>query len=104
MADTSAVYPSLKGKRVLVTGGGSGIGAAIVEAFVRQGAQVAFLDILQEESEALAARLGKGARFYACDLTDLQALMATLGRVEADLGPVQVLVNNAANDDRHEVE
>ena len=104
MADMSAVYPSLKGKRVLVTGGGSGIGAALVEAFVRQGAEVAFLDILQEESRALAARLGKGARFYPCDLTDVQALKATLARVEAELGPVQVLVNNAANDDRHRLE
>jgi NAD(P)-dependent dehydrogenase (short-subunit alcohol dehydrogenase family) len=104
MADASAIYPSLKGKRVLVTGGGSGIGAGLVEAFVRQGAEVAFLDILQEESQALAARLGKGARFYACDLTDLGALKATLARVEADLGPVQVLVNNAANDDRHRLE
>ena len=104
MPDASAIYPSLKGKRVVVTGGGSGIGAAVVEAFMRQGAQVAFLDVLEAESEALAARLGNGARFYACDLTDLAALRQTLDRIELDLGPAQVLVNNAANDDRHRLE
>jgi NAD(P)-dependent dehydrogenase (short-subunit alcohol dehydrogenase family) len=104
MPDASAIYPSLKGKRVVVTGGGSGIGAAVVEAFVRQGAQVAFLDILEAESEALAAQLGAGTRFYPCDLTDLGALRQTLARMELDLGPAQVLVNNAANDDRHRLE
>jgi len=102
MADASAIYPSLRGKRVVVTGGGSGIGAAVVEAFVRQGAEAAFLDVLEGESEALVQRLPDNPpRFYACDLTDLDALRTTFARIEADLGPVQVLVNNAANDDRH---
>jgi NAD(P)-dependent dehydrogenase (short-subunit alcohol dehydrogenase family) len=100
----SAIYPSLRGKRVVVTGGGSGIGAGLVEAFVRQGAQVAFIDILQAESEALVERLsgvGDAPRFFACDLTDLAAVETTFAGIAAELGPVQVLVNNAANDDRH---
>jgi len=105
MADASAIYPSLRGKRVVVTGGGSGIGAAVVEAFVRQGAEAAFLDVLEGESEALVQRLPDNPpRFYACDLTDLDALRTTFARIEADLGPVQVLVNNAANDDRHRLD
>jgi D-xylose 1-dehydrogenase len=104
-ADQLAIYPSLKGKRVVVTGGGSGIGAGLVEGLVRQGAQVVFLDVAQADSEALVARLSPDAeiapRFIPCDLTDLQALKATFARIEAEVGPVQVLVNNAGNDDRH---
>ena len=83
MADNGAIYPSLKGRRVLVTGGGSGIGEIIVEGFVRQGAKVFFLRCLRRESRALVTRLADGARFYPCDLTDLKALQATLARVEA---------------------
>lgn len=97
---TSAIYPSLKGKRVLITGGGSGIGAGIVEAFVRQGADVTFLDIAAADSQALLASLPTDANkptFKSCDLTDISALQATL----ASLGQFDVLVNNAANDDRH---
>jgi len=104
MANQSAVYPSLKGTRVVVTGGGSGIGAGVVEAFVRQGAEVAFLDILKAESHALAQRLsafGPAPCFYACDLTNLGALRQTLARIDLDRGATQVLVNNAACDDRH---
>jgi NAD(P)-dependent dehydrogenase (short-subunit alcohol dehydrogenase family) len=95
-----AIYPSLRGKRVVVTGGGSGIGAALVEAFVRQGAEVTFLDIAEAESNALAGRLGRADPppvFRLCDLTDLDAVE----RAFEAIGPVDVLVNNAANDDRH---
>jgi NAD(P)-dependent dehydrogenase (short-subunit alcohol dehydrogenase family) len=103
----SAIYPSLRGQRVVVTGGGSGIGAAVVEGFAGQGAHVAVLDILVEEAERLCDRLVQGGavvRFYACDLTDLAAVKATLERVAAELGPVEILINNAANDDRHRLE
>jgi NAD(P)-dependent dehydrogenase (short-subunit alcohol dehydrogenase family) len=96
----SAIYPSLKGKRVVVTGGGSGIGAGLVEAFARQGAQTLFVDILEPESAALAARLnadGGNVRFTRLDLTDIPALEAFFAKA----GPVDVLVNNAGNDDRH---
>jgi len=98
---TSAIYPSLAGKTVVVTGGGSGIGATIVEAFVRQKARVFFIDIAEKESEALSARLGDAAQFIKCDLTDIGALRASYAAIEAQGSPIAVLVNNAANDDRH---
>jgi NAD(P)-dependent dehydrogenase (short-subunit alcohol dehydrogenase family) len=101
-----AIYPSLRGKRVLVTGGGSGIGASLTEAFVRQGARVAFLDIATDASQALIARLGDAdhvPRFDRCDLRDLAALKATIADIEADFGGIDILVNNAANDDRHAI-
>jgi NAD(P)-dependent dehydrogenase (short-subunit alcohol dehydrogenase family) len=98
---TSAIYPSLKGKRVVITGGGSGIGAGLTAGFVRQGAEVIFLDIVDADSEALVAQLSDGAAiapvYKRCDLMDLAALKATL----AQIGDVDVLVNNAGNDDRH---
>jgi D-xylose 1-dehydrogenase len=89
---------------VVVTGGGSGIGAEIVRGFVAQKARVYFLDIAEQDSRALAAELGDGAQFLKCDLTNLEQLKATLAAVEAQAGPVNVLVNNAANDDRHTLE
>jgi D-xylose 1-dehydrogenase len=94
----SAIYPSLEGRGVLVTGGGSGIGAEIVRAFVRNRARVAVLDL------ALAEPPPDGVRFFECDLTDVSALRAAVEAVEAALGPVGALVNNAANDHRYELE
>ena len=99
-----AIYPDLAGKVVVVTGGGSGIGEAIVRAFARQGARVGFLDINSEASERLVADLaaqGKAVRFERCDLTDVPDLRGAIARLRADLGPVSVLVNNAAHDERH---
>jgi len=101
-SDNRAVYPSLRGKRVLVTGGGSGIGAGIVEGFVRQGADVAFFDIAEEESKELADR--SGARFERLDLRDVAGLQAAISRLVESGGPFDILVNNAANDDRHAVD
>lgn len=95
----SAIYPSLASKRVVVTGGGSGIGAGLVRAFAAQQAQVHFIDIL-DDAEALANELGERVHFHRCDLTDAEALIATL----AGIGEIDVLVNNAANDDRHRLE
>jgi NAD(P)-dependent dehydrogenase (short-subunit alcohol dehydrogenase family) len=100
---THAVYPSLANKTVVITGGGSGIGEVIVEGFVRQKSQVFFLDVAESESKALVSRLGDGAKFIKCDVTDLKALRAALADIEAKAGPIAVLVNNAANDDRHKV-
>ncbi|GLS18713.1 dehydrogenase [Labrys miyagiensis] len=104
---TFARYSSLQNRVAFITGGGSGIGASIVEAFVEQGAQVAFVDILEDESRALAERLaekGKKPLFIACDLLDIKALDVAITTVRDTLGPIQVLVNNAANDTRQEVD
>ncbi|MEQ1755675.1 MAG: SDR family oxidoreductase [Micropepsaceae bacterium] len=97
-----ASYPSLKGEAVIVTGGATGIGASIVEHFAGQGARVGFLDIDEEEGNALEA--GTGARFVACDLRDVSALKAAIATLQNDLGPTLALVNNAARDDRHAIE
>ncbi len=99
---SSAIYPSLKGKRVVVTGGGSGIGAAVVSAFARQGSKVMFLDILESESRAVEKACGSCDHppvFHKCDLKDLEAVAAFF----KDAGPIDVLVNNAGNDDRHKL-
>ncbi len=96
---STAIYPSLQGKRVVVTGGGSGIGEGLVRAFAAQRAEVHFLDIL-DDAEALAAELGDKVHYHRCDLTDPAALATTLETI----GTLDVLVNNAANDDRHRLE
>jgi D-xylose 1-dehydrogenase len=104
---SGAVYPDLADKTVLVTGGGSGIGEAIVRHFAAQGSRTAFIDIKQDESKALAGALaGEGARvhFETADLTDIPALRAAIGRVKAQFGPIQILINNAAHDERHPTE
>ena len=98
-----AHYPSLTGKVVLITGGGSGIGEAFTEHFWQQHCKVAFFDIDDDVSTALCARLAhtSGAPLYKrCDVTDIDAVRARVAEVEAALGPIQVLVNNAARDDR----
>ncbi|MFN3353413.1 MAG: SDR family NAD(P)-dependent oxidoreductase, partial [Brevundimonas sp.] len=100
----NAVYPSLRDKLVVVTGGGSGIGAAFTEAFARQGAKVFFLDVMEAESRALEASLKDlpaPPSFVHCDLTDLKRLKTCLADIAAMHGTPDVLVNNAANDDRH---
>jgi NAD(P)-dependent dehydrogenase (short-subunit alcohol dehydrogenase family) len=100
----SAIYPSLARKTVVVTGGGSGIGAEIVRAFCAQKARVFFLDIAEEASRELETKLDSAAKYFKCDLTNLDELKAVLADIEAQAGPVAVLVNNAANDDRHTLE
>jgi NAD(P)-dependent dehydrogenase (short-subunit alcohol dehydrogenase family) len=102
-----AIYPSLKGRTVLVTGGGSGIGESIVEHFAAQGSKVGFLDIKEKESKALAARLKRkrqNVHFEPCDLTDIDSLRKAIRAVRKALGPITVLVNNAAHDERHTLE
>jgi D-xylose 1-dehydrogenase len=100
----AATYSDLAGKTVLVTGGGSGIGEAIVRRFAAQKSKVAFLDIKEPESRKLAdelTRQGATVRFEPADLTDIAALRAAVGRVRDAFGPILVLVNNAAHDERH---
>ncbi len=108
VADRQAVFPSLKQRSVFVTGGGSGIGAAIVTAFAQQGARVAFVDVATEASDALAHQLeGAGlARpwWRACDVRDVGALQSAIAEAAAELGDFSVLVNNVASDDRHSLE
>lgn len=103
----TAIYPSLKGKRVFISGGASGIGEGFVEAFVAQGAHVAFCDIAQEAGEAVAKRLGADAalqpHFHRCDLRDVEAVKAMMAQIEDDLGGIDIVINNAANDDRHSI-
>lgn len=109
MSKTLARYASLEGKRVFVTGGGSGIGEAIVAAFVEQGAVVAFVDILVDASEALVARVHEAwpdrqaPVFRHCDITDIPALQRTMAELALELGDFDVIVNNAANDQRHSI-
>ncbi len=100
----AASYPDLAGKVVLVTGGASGIGEAIVRRFAAQGARVGFLDIKDDEGRALADELGAEVRFVRADLTDIAELRAAVQEVRAALGPIAVLVNNAAHDERHRTE
>ena len=103
-----ASYPSLERRTVLVTGGGSGIGASIVEHFCAQRARVAFLDIARGPSDALVktieARGLDAPAFLPCDLRDVAALRSAVAEAEARLGPIRVLVNNAAHDERHTIE
>ncbi len=102
-----ARYPSLRDRVVLITGGGSGIGAAMVEAFVGQGASVAFVDIARDESSEVVERLAAGPQeplFLECDLTNLAALEAAMEEARQRLGPIAVLVNNAANDARQDAD
>ena len=100
-----AGYPSLAGRTVFISGGGSGIGAFIVERFVQQGSRVAFCDVADEPAQALMARLAPAPVWYCrCDVRDIAALRATLADIETEWGPITVLVNNAARDDRHALE
>jgi len=101
-----AIYPSLAGQHVLITGGGSGIGATLVEAFALQGAEVSFLDIADAPALALQEKLSgtpRPPRYTRCDLTDLDALSSQMAAIEQARGPVAVLINNAANDTRHDI-
>lgn len=100
-----ASYPSLRNRTVLITGGGSGIGAAMVEQFAMQGARVAFLDIAVDSSVQLVRKLSGcyawTPAFFACDLTDITALRDAIDKAAAEMGAIRILVNNAARDDRH---
>jgi NAD(P)-dependent dehydrogenase (short-subunit alcohol dehydrogenase family) len=110
MGDTGkrAIYPSLEGRVVVVTGGASGIGAAIVEAFAMQGSQVVFLDVRDDAARGLVERLEEATSrvpiYFRCDLTDIDALQRIVGEIVEQFPAVNVLVNNAGNDTRHSIE
>lgn len=105
MTENLAIYPSLRDRVVLVTGGASGIGAEEVRHFARQGARVAFLDLQDDAAGALVDELrsaGHPAPLYRhCDLRDIATLRASIADIARATGPITVLVNNAARDDRH---
>jgi NAD(P)-dependent dehydrogenase (short-subunit alcohol dehydrogenase family) len=101
MAYDTVRYGSLDGRNVLLTGGASGIGAELVRAFVAQGACVTFLDIDDEAAARLTAE--QDAVYRHCDLCDIAALRAAIAATEADTGGIDVLVNNAGNDERHDL-
>lgn len=102
-----AIYPDLADRSVLVTGGATGIGAAITTAFARQRCRVSFIDIQRDAGQALVASLagaGLQAGFVEADLTDIAQLRAAVVKVRERQGPITVLINNAARDDRHATE
>tara|TARA_R110002012_G_scaffold179277_1_gene344861 strand:+ start:850 stop:1713 length:864 start_codon:yes stop_codon:yes gene_type:complete len=106
MADRKPThYTSLQDASVFITGGATGIGKALVEAFCAQGAKVAFVDILADDGNALVTELAKSSThvplFIECDLTDIDALRRAVGDASAQNGPISVLLNNVANDTRH---
>ncbi len=106
--DRFASYPSLRDRVVLVTGGASGIGEKIVEAFARQGSRVVFLDI-QDDAAAqvirnLQANCDLAPTYYRCDVTDVGALRTCVEDVASSFGVIDVLINNAANDVRHSID
>jgi len=103
-----ASYPSLKDRAVFVSGGGSGIGASIVEHFAAQGAKVGFVDIDEGASKALGAKIVAAGHpmpmFAKCDVREIASYQAAIADMVGRLGPFTVLVNNAARDDRHSLE
>jgi D-xylose 1-dehydrogenase len=107
-AQRFAQYPSLADVPVLITGGASGIGASMVEQFALQGAKVAFVDLAagpaHELIHQLTDRCPHPPRFWSCDLKDVAQLRTVVHEIESEMGAVRVLVNNAANDDRHKLE
>ena len=108
MNEQFAIYPSLKDRVVFITGGGSGIGAEEVRQFAAQGAKVGFVDIAEEPSRALSSNLKERGYpepfFQKCDLKDIGSLRAAIAEAAGRMGPITVLVNNAANDERHKWE
>jgi NAD(P)-dependent dehydrogenase (short-subunit alcohol dehydrogenase family) len=99
-----ARYGSLKGKAVLITGGATGIGACIVRSFHAQGSKVAFVDYNARAGRMLVSELGERTHFEHADVRDIQALQAAVRRSSDAIGPIAVLVNNAARDDRHTID
>ncbi len=101
-------YFDLENKRVFITGGGSGIGASIVEHFCEQGSEVYFVDINAEESKKLVDEMKnkkfKEPTFIECDLINIKLLQETISKILTEKGPIDILINNAANDTRHKID
>ena len=102
MSRSLAFYPSLSEKTVFVTGGASGIGAEIVSAFVKLGAKVGFIDLDSNASQKLVKTLGDNVHFEICDLCNISAMKVAMKKLTTLIGAADILVNNAASDDRHD--
>ena len=101
MEKSFANYPSLRGKNILITGGASGIGKELVKAFAEQESNVAFLDLNAVAGEELCLDIGEDVFFEECDLREVDKLKSSIEKLRSKLGLFDVLVNNAAHDDRH---
>ena len=102
-----AIYPSLEDKVVLITGGASGIGESIVKKFMQQGSKVVFIDKEQRLGNDLVKKLDKfkyKALFKKCDLIDISYLKKTIKEIRKEIGKFSILINNAANDTRHDID
>ena len=105
MDSNSAIYPSLQNRTAIVTGGASGIGAAIVRGFCNQGTRVGFLDLDETAAADLIAELPNAElAFHKCDLRDVTAVQEGIRNLEDQLGAATILINNAARDDRHSID
>ncbi|OHV75866.1 SDR family NAD(P)-dependent oxidoreductase [Rhizobium sp. LCM 4573] len=108
MTESIVRHPDLAGRGVLITGGGSGIGAALTEVFVDQGARVAIIDIADDESRALASRLSARSQhpvtYFKADLRKVEETRAAVDEAARTMGSLSVLVNNAGWDDRHDID
>ncbi len=104
-SNAGACYPSLRGRSVFITGGGSGIGGCLTESFAKQGSRVAFVDIAEGPSQALVEKIDKAGLprpwYRKVDVTDIPALQAAIRDAAQAVGDFRVLINNVANDDRH---
>ena len=104
----TAIYTDLKDKRVFITGGGTGIGASIVEHFCEQKAEVYFIDINEKASNELVLKCKNKEisipNFIKCDLLDIKKLQNVLLKIIEENGPIEILINSAANDERHNIE
>jgi len=103
-----AKYFDLENKRVFITGGGSGIGASIVEHFCEQNAEVYFIDINENDSNKLVSECKNKKlsvpNFIKCNLLNVKKLQSTISKIISEKGPIEILINNAANDERHKIE
>jgi len=107
VSDQVSIYPDLNGRTVFISGGATGIGKGLVEAFARQGCKTAFVDIDVTAGQALEASLkteGHQVSFIECDITDVEGYQSAIRNVSENYGPISVLLNNAANDVRHSLD
>ena len=103
MNSNFAKYPSLNERHVFITGGATGIGESLVRHFAEQKSRVSFLDIAKQEGAELASELGTSVQFFHCDLRDIPSVQDCIQNAQLNFGPIRVLINNAARDDRHDI-